>query len=112
MDAAAFDPGVRVISGFSRLNYLQALLYSLGSGATLNLSETVPSLAAVSLGREVIPRTVEHPEGVCWTSDFLVQGRKLGVARQYCGRLGSGYGRPRYGHWWSVYRTKTGVRAG
>ena len=80
--------------------------YSLGSGATL-LSETVPGSARgmqrfltdspwddeVIIGRlqEYLGTRLEHPEGV-WVldgSDFPKQGRKsVGVARQYCGRLG------------------------
>ena len=82
--------------------------YSLGSGANAeNLSETVPGSARgmqrfltdspwddeVIIGRlqEYLGTRLEHPEGV-WVldgSDFPKQGRKsVGVARQYCGRLG------------------------
>ena len=72
-----------------------------------NLSETVPGSARgmqrfltdspwddeVIIGRlqEYLGTRLEHPEGV-WAldgSDFPKQGRKsVGVARQYCGRLG------------------------
>ena len=82
--------------------------YSLGSGANAeNLSETVPASARVMqrflaespwdddtvIGRlqEYLGPRIGHPEAV-WVldgSDFPKQGRKsVGVARQYCGRLG------------------------
>ena len=82
--------------------------YSLGSGATLRTCpETVAGSARgmqrfltdspwddeVIIGRlqEYLGTRLEHPEGV-WVldgSDFPKQGRKsVGVARQYCGRLG------------------------
>ena len=82
--------------------------YSLGSGATLRtcrrrfrglargmqrfLTDS-PWDDEVSIGRlqEYLGTRLEHPEGV-WVldgSDFPKQGRKsVGVARQYCGRLG------------------------
>ena len=88
--------------------YLQALLVQSGERRNAeNLSETVPASARAMQrfltespwdGDTVIGRLQEylaprlgHPEGV-WVldgSDFPKQGRKsVGVARQYCGRLG------------------------
>ena len=82
--------------------------YSPGSGRNAeNLSETVPASARVMqrflaespwdddtvIGRlqEYLGPRIGHPEAV-WVldgSDFPKQGRKsVGVARQYCGRLG------------------------
>ena len=82
--------------------------YSLGSGATLRTCRRrFPGSARgmqrfltdspwddeVIIGRlqEYLGTRLEHPEGV-WVldgSDFPKQGRKsVGVARQYCGRLG------------------------
>ena len=89
-------------------HYLQALLVQSGERRNAeNLSETVPGSARgmqrfltdspwddeVIIGRlqEYLGPRLEHPEGV-WVldgSDFPKQGRKsVGVARQYCGRLG------------------------
>ena len=89
-------------------HYLQALLVQSGERRNAeNLSETVPVSAramqrfltespwddAAVMGRlqEYLAPRLEHPEGV-WVldgSDFPKQGRKsVGVARQYCGRLG------------------------
>ena len=89
-------------------HYLQALLVQSGERRNAeNLSETVPASARVMqrflaespwdddlvLGRlqEYLGPRLGHPEGV-WVldgSDFPKQGRKsVGVARQYCGRLG------------------------
>ena len=89
-------------------HYLQALLVQSGERRNAeNLSETVPGSARgmqrfltdspwddeVIIGRlqEYLETRLEHPEGV-WVldgSDFPKQGRKsVGVARQYCGRLG------------------------
>ena len=89
-------------------HYLQALLVQSGERRNAeNLSETVPGSARgmqrfltdspwddeVIIGRlqEYLGTRLEHPEGV-WVldgSDFPKQGRKsVGVARQYCGRLG------------------------
>ena len=88
--------------------YLQALLVQSGERRNAeNLSETVPVSAramqrfltespwddGVVIGRlqEYLAPMLEHPEAV-WVldgSDFPKQGRKsVGVARQYCGRLG------------------------
>ena len=89
-------------------NYLQALLVQSGERRNAeNLSETVPASARVMqrflaespwdddtvIGRlqEYLGPRLGHPEGV-WVldgRDFPKQGRKsVGVARQYCGRLG------------------------
>ena len=89
-------------------HYLQALLVQSGERRNAeNLSETVPVSAramqrfltespwddAAVMGRlqEYLAPRLEHPEAV-WVldgSDFPKQGRKsVGVARQYCGRLG------------------------
>ena len=89
-------------------HYLQALLVQSGERRNAeNLSETVPGSARVMqrflaespwdddtvIGRlqECLGPRLRHPEGV-WVldgSDFPKQGRKsVGVARQYCGRLG------------------------
>ena len=89
-------------------HYFQALLVQSGERRNAeNLSETVPGSARgmqrfltdspwddeVIIGRlqEYLGTRLEHPEGV-WAldgSDFPKQGRKsVGVARQYCGRLG------------------------
>ena len=89
-------------------HYLRALLVQSGERRNAeNLSETVPGSARgmqrfltdspwddeVIIGRlqEYLGTRLEHPEGV-WVldgSDFPKQGRKsVGVARQYCGRLG------------------------
>ena len=89
-------------------HYLQALLVQSGERRNAeNLSETVPASARVMqrflaespwdddtvIGRlqEYLGPRLGHPEGV-WVldgSDFPKQGRKsVGVARQYCGRLG------------------------
>ena len=89
-------------------HYLQALLVQSGERRNAeNLSETVPGSARgmqrfltdspwddeVIIGRlqEYLGTRLEQPEGV-WVldgSDFPKQGRKsVGVARQYCGRLG------------------------
>ena len=89
-------------------HYLQALLVQSGERRNAEkLSETVPGSARgmqrfltdspwddeVIIGRlqEYLGTRLEHPEGV-WVldgSDFPKQGRKsVGVARQYCGRLG------------------------
>ena len=88
--------------------YLQALLVQSGERRNAeNLSETVPASARAMqrfltespwdddgvMGRlqEYLGRRLGHPEGV-WVvdgSDFPKQGVKsVGVARQYCGRLG------------------------
>ena len=129
-------------------HYLQALLVQSGERRNAeNLSETVPGSARgmqrfltdspwddeVIIGRlqEYLGTRLEHPEGV-WVldgSDFPKQGRKsVGVARQYCGRLGKvancqagmflAYVSPLGRHWWTRGcicprvgpRTKTGVR--
>ena len=89
-------------------HYLQALLVQSGERRNAeNLSETVPASARVMqrflaespwdddtvIGRlqEYLGPRIGHPEAV-WVldgSDFPKQGRKsVGVARQYCGRLG------------------------
>ena len=89
-------------------HYLQALLVQSGERRNAeNLSEAVPETARAMqrfltdspwdddavIGRlqEYLGPRLEHPEGV-WVldgSDFPKQGRKsVGVARQYCGRLG------------------------
>ena len=89
-------------------HYLQALLVQSGERRNAeNLSEAVPASARVMqrfltespwdddavIGRlqEYLGPRLGHPEGV-WVldgSDFPKQGRKsVGVARQYCGRLG------------------------
>ena len=89
-------------------HYLQALLVQSEERRNAeNLSETVPGSARgmqrfltdspwddeAIIGRlqEYLGTRLEHPEGV-WVldgSDFPKQGRKsVGVARQYCGRLG------------------------
>ena len=89
-------------------HYLQALLVQSGERRNAeNLSETVPESARgmqrfltdspweddAVIGRlqEYLAPKLEHPEAV-WVldgSDFPKQGRKsVGVARQYCGRLG------------------------
>ena len=89
-------------------HYLQALLVQSGDRRNAeNLSETVPASARVMqrfltespwdddtvIGRlqEYLGPRLEHPDAV-WVldgSDFPKQGRKsVGVARQYCGRLG------------------------
>ena len=89
-------------------HYLQALLVQSGERRNAeNLSETVPASARVMqrflaespwdddtvIGRlqECLGPRIGHPEAV-WVldgSDFPKQGRKsVGVARQYCGRLG------------------------
>ena len=89
-------------------HYLQALLVQSGERRNAeNLSETVPASARVMqrflaespwdddvvIGRlqEYLGSRLGHPEAV-WVldgSDFPKQGRKsVGVARQYCGRLG------------------------
>ena len=89
-------------------HYLQALLVQSGERRNAeNLSETVPASARVMqrflsespwnddtvIGRlqEYLGPLLGHPEAV-WVldgSDFPKQGRKsVGVARQYCGRLG------------------------
>ena len=89
-------------------HYLQALLVQSGERRNAeNLSETVPASARVMqrflaespwdddtvIGRlqEYLGLRLGHPEAV-WVldgSDFPKQGRKsVGVARQYCGRLG------------------------
>jgi SRSO17 transposase len=89
-------------------HYLQALLVQSGERRNAeNLSETVPASARVMqrfltespwdddavIGRlqEYLSPRLGHPEAV-WVldgSDFPKQGRKsVGVARQYCGRLG------------------------
>ena len=88
--------------------YLQALLVQSGERRNAeNLSETVPASARAMqrflteslwdddgvMGRlqEYLAPRLGHPEGV-WVldgSDFPKQGVKsVGVARQYCGRLG------------------------
>ncbi len=106
---AYFAPlfGRRETRGHSR-HYLQALLVQAGERRNAeNLSETVPGSARVMqrfltespwdddavigpLQEHLGPR-LGHPEAV-WVldgSDFPKQGRKsVGVARQYCGRLG------------------------
>ena len=90
------------------LHYLQALLVQTGERRNAeNLSETVPVSARAMqrfltespwddeavMGRlqEYLAPRLEHPEAI-WVldgSDFPKQGRKsVGVARQYCGRLG------------------------
>ena len=89
-------------------HYLQALLVQSGERRNAeNLSETVPASARAMqrfltespwdddavIGRlqEYLAPRLGHPEAV-WVldgSDFPKQGRKsVGVARQYCGRLG------------------------
>ena len=89
-------------------HYLQALLVQSGERRNAeNLSETVPASARVMqrflaespwnddivIGRlqEYLGPRLGHPEAI-WVldgSDFPKQGRKsVGVARQYCGRLG------------------------
>ena len=89
-------------------HYLQALLVQAGERRNAeNLSEMVPVSARAMqrfltespwddeavMGRlqECLAPRLEHPEAV-WVldgSDFPKQGRKsVGVARQYCGRLG------------------------
>ena len=89
-------------------HYLQALLVQTGERRNAeNLSETVPVSARAMqrfltespwddeavMGRlqEYLAPRLEHPEAI-WVldgSDFPKQGRKsVGVARQYCGRLG------------------------
>ncbi len=89
-------------------HYLQALLVQSGERRNAeNLSETVPASARAMqrfltespwdddavIGRlqEYLAPRLGHPEGV-WVldgSDFPKQGVKsVGVARQYCGRLG------------------------
>ena len=89
-------------------HYLQALLVQSGERRNAeNLSETVPASArgmqrfltdspwddAAIIGRlqEYLGSRLGHPDAV-WVldgSDFPKQGRKsVGVARQYCGRLG------------------------
>ena len=89
-------------------HYLQALLVQSGERRNAeNLSEGVPASARVMqrfltespwnddtvIGRlqEYLSPRLGHPEAV-WVldgSDFPKQGRKsVGVARQYCGRLG------------------------
>ena len=89
-------------------HYLQALLVQSGERRNAeNLSEAVPASARVMqrfltespwdddtvIGRlqEYLGPRLGHPEGV-WVldgSDFPKQGRKsVGVAHQYCGRLG------------------------
>ena len=89
-------------------HYLQALLVQSGERRNAeNLSETVPASARgmqrfltdspweddAIIGRlqEYLGPRLGHPEAV-WVldgSDFPKQGRKsVGVARQYCGRLG------------------------
>ena len=89
-------------------HYLQALLVQSGERRNAeNLSETVPASARVMqrflaespwddaavIGRlqEYLGPRLGHPDAV-WVldgSDFPKQGRKsVGVARQYCGRLG------------------------
>ena len=106
---AYFAPlfGRRETRGHSR-HYLQALLVQSGERRNAeNLSETVPASARVMqrflaespwdddvvIGRlqEYLGPRLGHPEAV-WVldgSDFPKQGRKsVGVARQYCGRLG------------------------
>ena len=106
---AYFGPlfGRREARDHSR-HYLQALLVQSGERRNAeNLSETVPASARVMqrfltespwdddavIGRlqEYLSPRLGHPEGV-WVldgSDFPKQGRKsVGVARQYCGRLG------------------------
>ena len=106
---AYFGPlfGRRETRDHSR-HYLQALLVQSGERRNAeNLSETVPASARVMqrflaespwdddvvIGRlqEYLGPRLGHPEAV-WVldgSDFPKQGRKsVGVARQYCGRLG------------------------
>ena len=94
--------------GSTARHYLQALLVQSGERRNAeNLSETVPASArgmqrfltdspwddAAIIGRlqEYLGSRLGHPEAV-WVldgSDFPKQGRKsVGVARQYCGRLG------------------------
>ena len=88
--------------------YLQALLVQSGERRNAeNLSETVPGSArsmqrfltespwdddaVIERLQEYLGPRLEHPEAT-WVldgSDFPKQGRKsVGVARQYCGRLG------------------------
>ena len=102
--AAVWPPG----DAGAQRSFLQALLVQSGERRNAeNLSETVPGSARgmqrfltdspwddeVIIGRlqEYLGTRLEHPEGV-WVldgSDFPKQGRKsVGVARQYCGRLG------------------------
>ena len=106
---AYFGPlfGRREARDHSR-HYLQALLVQSGERRNAeNLSETVPASARVMqrfltespwdddavIGRlqEYLSPRLGHPEAV-WVldgTDFPKQGRKsVGVARQYCGRLG------------------------
>ena len=106
---AVFAPlfGRRETRDHSR-HYLQALLVQSGERRNAeNLSETVPASARAMqrfltespweddgvMGRlqEYLAPRLGHPEGV-WVvdgSDFPKQGVKsVGVARQYCGRLG------------------------
>ena len=106
---AYFGPlfGRREARDHSR-HYLQALLVQSGERRNAeNLSETVPASARVMqwflaespwdddavIGRlqEYLSPRLGHPEAV-WAldgSDFPKQGRKsVGVAHQYCGRLG------------------------
>ncbi len=106
---AYFGPlfGRREARDHSR-HYLQALLVQSGERRNAeNLSETVPASARVMqrflaespwdddtvIGRlqEYLGPRLGHPDAV-WALDgsgFLKQGRKsVGVARQYCGRLG------------------------
>ena len=91
-------------------HYLQALLVQSGERRNAeNLSETVPASARAMQRfltespwdddlvtghlQEYLGPRLEHAEAV-WVldgSDFPKQGRKsVGVARQYCGRLGKG----------------------
>ena len=98
--AAVWPPG----DAGARGHYLQALLVQSGERRNAeNLSETVPGSARgmqrfltdspwddeVIIGRlqEYLGTRLEQPE--MDGSDFPKQGRKsVGVARQYCGRLG------------------------
>ena len=133
-------------------HYLQALLVQSGERRNAeNLSETVPVSARAMqrfltespwddeavMGRlqEYLAPRLEHPEAI-WVldgSDFPKQGRRsVGVARQYCGRLGkvancqagvflayiSPLRQAQAGRWWTSgftcpragLRTKSGVR--